>query len=501
MTNQSHVKFLEHPLRQPWGQTHDTFLQVADRFSTIDGKTVRNGRYKLIRFACATKRHSGEIASGMKDGMMKTMAVIQSLQWRLLCFIVCLVPTCVAQVPEEKRELSSSSRHEISVEANNGRIAWADVADQIAQRIRLDASSLRQVFPAGDLDLNSPATAFALIGIDLALGDAVSLHLQPKGGGKSQLRVVFDERAFAWLQPKRNTVAATIDWDSSWAESGERAIAAADFVQPKVIFVHGLKSSPKRFDEIRRYLRSKGFATAAAGYDDQQSVRESAKQLSALLQSKLKTISIGNEGPLHDVVLVGHSMGGLVAREWIENKELYHPSLKRLITVGTPHKGSSWASMPPLLDLFDDGNLDVSGVMDVLLHKNSAAGMNDLMPGSSFLESLNARPRRPGVQYTSIVGTGSPVTEAEVLQARETLRRLSTEDGFLKAIQPRIRPLLGSFDEVIQGQGDGVVAVSSATIPGVDDTVIVPLAHIDFFRSSAGESVPDVWREIEKRLK
>lgn len=415
-------------------------------------------------------------------------------------FQVSLVLLCVAQMPEQRRGLAVDHRQEISVEANGGLVAWSDVADAIAKRIKLDAESVRQVFPAGRLDLNSPTTAFALIGIDLALGDAVSLHMQSLGGGRSRLRVVFDEKAFAWIKPKRSAIAAKIDWDSDWnSESGSGV--SSDKQRTKVLFIHGLKSSPERFDEIRQYLRSKGVLTAAAEYDDQQPIAESAKQLSALFRDQRTSLSTEAGVAGGNVFLVGHSMGGLVAREWIENERLYDTSLKGLVTVGTPHQGSSWASMPPLLDLFVGGDLDVSGVMDVLLHQNSADGINDLMPESSFLRSLNARPRRSGVSYTAIVGTGSPVTEAEVQQARQTLKRLSAEDGFLKAIQPRIRPLLGNFDEVIRGQGDGVVAVSSATIPDVNDTVVVPLAHIDFFRPSSDSSVPSVWSEIERRLK
>lgn len=420
-----------------------------------------------------------------------------NLMYRLPLAIALLTTTpfftakCEAQMPQPSSEMVVDGRHEIVVLAQQGRIAWADVADAIATRIKLDPESLRHVFPSGSIDLNSPATAFALIGIDLALGDAVSLHLQPIGNGQAQLRVAFDEKAFAWLRPTRQSVPASMDWDQACFERG-----GSDFLRkPVVVFLHGLKSSPQRFNEIRSYLKSRGFATAAAAYDDQQSIAESAKQLADLTRE-----TIEKSGTNPRLVLVGHSMGGLVAREWIEKDDLYHPSLGGLITVGTPHKGSSWASMPPLLDLFADGSLDAAGVMDVLLHQTSADGMNDLMPGSAFLQRLAARPRRQGVRYTAIVGTGSPVTEDEVNQARETLKLLGAQEGFLKAIQPRIRPLLGNFDEVIQGRGDGVVAVESATIPGVDDTLVVPQAHIDFFRPSPDGSIPKVWIEIEKRL-
>lgn len=58
-------------------------------------------------------------------------------------------------------------------------------------------------------------------------------------------------------------------------------------------------------------------------------------------------------------------MGGLMAREWTENRALKGDRIAGLITVGTPHGGSNWATLPPLLDLFDEGRLDASRLADV----------------------------------------------------------------------------------------------------------------------------------------
>ncbi len=36
-------------------------------------------------------------------------------------------------------------------------------------------------------------------------------------------------------------------------------------------------------------------------------------------------------------ILVGHSMGGVVAREWIQNSDYYHGEVDKVITLDSPH--------------------------------------------------------------------------------------------------------------------------------------------------------------------
>ena len=194
-------------------------------------------------------------------------------------------------------------------------------------------------------------------------------------------------------------------------------------------------------------------------------------------------------------------MGGLFAREWTENPKLRSNQIAALITVGTPHRGSNWASLPPLLDLFAEGSVDSSDLVDVLLHKPSAPGMRELAPESQFLTEMAARPRQPNVQYTTIIGTGSPVTEVEVSKLRSTLQRLDQEGSMLRLIRPRIQPLLQSFDELARGRGDGIVAVDRASIRGVDDVVKVERSHIDLISPPKACTQQPVWQAILKRVK
>ncbi|MDC0935368.1 alpha/beta fold hydrolase [Pirellulales bacterium] len=373
------------------------------------------------------------------------------------------------------------------IPAKEGKIVWKDVASSLAKSLQLDAATLEGIFPNGSLDLHSRATAFALRGMDIALGDAVSFAIVRDSEGETALRVTCDRDAIRLLAAtKRETKTARIELDDDWKQR------AAD--RPLVICLHGLRSDPKRFEAFRAYLRGSGLATAAASYDDHQSMKKSARQLSELAKRMFRAPN----SP--DLVLVGHSMGGLVAREWTENRALNNRRIVSLVTAGTPHGGSSWASMPPLLDLVGDEEFHVRDVVDVLLHQPSAPGMRELVPDSDFLNELNSRDRRRDVRYTTIAGTRSPVSEQQVTRIRDALLQARDVSTTVRLLQPRIDPLLSSFDELVQGKGDGAVAVERAKIEGVNDVVTVDVSHGDFFGPASAEKERLVWEAIGQRV-
>lgn len=384
---------------------------------------------------------------------------------------------------------SNTSMIEVAVPIINNRIVWADVATEIAEQVKLDRELIAKMFPKGSLDLSSPTTVLALVGIDLALGDAMSIHVSKDRLGESTLNLRCDRHALGWIKPKQKRVEVECLIDNDWQQRTGPL--------PLVVCLHGLKSNPARFDAFRAFLRREGYATAAIRYDDNDAIAESARRVSDAVSEKL---SHAPEKP--SIVLVGHSMGGLVAREWTENilyarDGLTGESIVGLITVGTPHQGSNWAAMPPLLDLFALDDFDASDIIDVLLHQPSAPGLRDLIPGSELLTQMNARPRRTDVRYLCIAGEGSPLSEVEVNRLREVLLDLDRQNGFVRAIRPRIEPLLGSFSELIRGKGDGVVSVSSATLPDSGPPVVVDRSHIDFFNPTLHQPV---WQAIAKQL-
>ena len=137
-------------------------------------------------------------------------------------------------------------------------------------------------------------------------------------------------------------------------------------------------------------------------------------ELAVIIQAVL------NENPgTTKVLLIGHSTGGLAAREYLQGLARasdsattipYREDVAKLITIGTPHQGSFWAEACHVnFDIFDI--FDKVGICDLLpshIDSNSIA-MKDLQPHSSALNVLNdltAHPLPSDVSYVSIIGTG-----------------------------------------------------------------------------------------------
>ncbi len=262
-----------------------------------------------------------------------------------------------------------------------------------------------------------------------------------------------------------------------------------------MIFIHGLQSHSDVFNDFRRHLRRQGFATAAASYDHDQSIADSAAELSRIAKQLFNSSETEPR-----LALVGHSMGGLVAREWTENDTLFDQRIAALISIGTPHGGSNWASLPPLLDLFTSGDFDCNDLVDVILHEPSSPGVRDLVPGSEFLRHMAARPAEKMSPTPALLVPAAPSTMTRRLSFATRFDDSTATARVVRLIRPRIRPLLESFDEMVRGKGDGVVAASRATVKGQHDVVRVDMSHFEMIRAIDGRSDHPVWQIVTERL-
>lgn len=85
----------------------------------------------------------------------------------------------------------------------------------------------------------------------------------------------------------------------------------------------------------------------AVPYDFRRNIREAAERLDAVVHAHLVDLSQAERASR--VIVVAHSMGGLVARVWLGLLERW-PWCRALITLGTPHRGA-----PKALDLLVNG--------------------------------------------------------------------------------------------------------------------------------------------------
>jgi pimeloyl-ACP methyl ester carboxylesterase len=125
---------------------------------------------------------------------------------------------------------------------------------------------------------------------------------------------------------------------------GARALFATDPLAARipVVLVHGLVDNRSVFTVMRRSLRRRGFTQVCSwNYSPLLAdVGRGAADLGA--QIERICAQTGHER----VHVVGHSLGGLIARYHVQQQG-GDRRIESLVTLGTPHQGSLWAHVMP----------------------------------------------------------------------------------------------------------------------------------------------------------
>lgn len=265
-----------------------------------------------------------------------------------------------------------------------------------------------------------------------------------------------------------------------------------------VLMVHGLWSSPITWMEMFNDLRSdpqirKHYQFWFYLYPTGQPFWTSAAQLRGDLAEARQILDPEHQqSALDQMVLVGHSMGGLVSElQTFESGDAYwktisnepvqqikasadvktdlintfffrpNPSIRRVITIGTPHRGSRFANettqflsrkliaMPKILvrdgrQLYREnpGAFKQRSLLDV------ATSIDSLSPECPILPVMLNNPPPPWLKRHNIVG---------VVKDDRLLERVS-------------------------GMGDGVVRFDSAHLDHVDSEIVVDADHLHVHR-------------------
>lgn len=107
-----------------------------------------------------------------------------------------------------------------------------------------------------------------------------------------------------------------------------------------IILVHGVVDNRSIFTLLRRSLRRRGFGrTYALNYSPfTEDIAKVAKRLGVLIEE------VCEQTGYERVHIIGHSMGGLVARYYVQRLG-GDRHVHTVCTLGTPHGGSMWAGM------------------------------------------------------------------------------------------------------------------------------------------------------------
>lgn len=236
---------------------------------------------------------------------------------------------------------------------------------------------------------------------------------------------------------------------------------------------------------LKLYLRAHGYRVECYDYDWRQSLATLGPALAAHLAAIPERI-----------VLVGHSLGGLLARAALAHAPL--PHLERVILLGTPNAGS-FAAVQALRGTYavvrKVARLAPRASAEALTAQvfSSFASLYDLVPLPGSARALDLF--RP----TSWPAAGPQPDAALLAQARAVRARLVPADARFAAIAgigqetvTAVRRGAGGFRYTISRAGDGTVPAASAALPGAP-TFYARVAHSDLTRDAqVGAAVLDL---------
>lgn len=242
------------------------------------------------------------------------------------------------------------------------------------------------------LQIATPLLAYAL-----SAGD----RPRPAAGATFARRVAaFLQELFAFWQ----TFVVLQPFERLWRR--EAAIPPASAGATPILLIPGYCCNEAMWRPLQRRLRAAGRTAVALTLDPPfASVDELADRLDEEIERLVAATGAAK------FVLVGHSMGGLVARAYLARRG--PDRVAALVTTGTPHHGSKLAR----LGLGRDAR--------------------QMEPGSAWLRELNRRP--PPVPTHSIWSARDefvvPRGSARLFGARETVLVLPGHFGLLRAPQ------------------------------------------------------------------
>jgi len=276
-----------------------------------------------------------------------------------------------------------------------------------------------------------------------------------------RLRVLVQDRLSDWFPQDMAP-------EQGWHGLHVRVVPAVA-TGPRILLVHGLDEPGSIWDDLIPALGGAGFEVWEFRYPNDQGIDRSADYLAE------RWTDLPGDRP---VVLIGHSMGGLVARDFVSR--LRHPvgspapgtgpAVSGVILVGTPNQGSEWARLRVWLELRDQFPTGRGRRFSLFaaLRDGTGAAKVDLRPGSDFLLDLNSRPWPDRVPVLAIEGrllappdlsAGLDAAAAEA--GSDDLRR-------------RLRDWWSSMGD---GLGDGVVTLDSARLPDGAEPLVFDASH------------------------
>ncbi|MDQ3439116.1 MAG: hypothetical protein M3478_02060 [Planctomycetota bacterium] len=290
----------------------------------------------------------------------------------------------------------------VKVPLHEGRLRTSDLSADV-----LNALGLRGDLLAVEVDLTGLRGALLVKAWNKALGDGcnvaidddalvVNIDTDKLPGDVDEAKLA--TRVFTEVAAPNATAAQR-------ASFGLLLPQTIDESRAMTILVHGLDCNRGNWFPMASYLEQQGHQVAYFTYASDQPLVDSA----AVLRDNVAALREMYPNVLINVL--AHSMGALVAREFVEGDGYVPGSVERLILIAPPNHGSKWAALRWGLELEEHyylwrDNPEWSPTWAITDGLGEAG--RDLRAKSDFLKQLNGRPRRDGVHYSIIAGNQHP---------------------------------------------------------------------------------------------
>ena len=392
----------------------------------------------------------------------------------------------------------------LRVSEHEGRFYWADVLRAVARAKGWEDRELAGLLPSGSVKASSLSAQAAIAAMDRVARPHMRIAIVDGADPTSpdELEVTLDRAAMLatrrrfkksmrqLLTPHRSHDEYGLHFEGDWEKLPRDTRV--------VVVLHGWNSRSKRFGPFVEILNDAGHVTAVCDYPNDQPIADSALRISAELKH------IAKERPDLRFAIIAHSMGGLVAREVIENAELDPKNIEQLVMVATPNQGSQLARIAFAFDLWqyaaEVGERGPVRSFFASIEDGLAEASRDLRPDSVFLVTLNRRKLNPDVRYSLLLGSKSLLSEENWAAAQREVNAATSRHRFTRIFGPKLAGTLADMDEVVDGLGDGAVSIKRGKLAGVDDVVVLPFLHTDLADNPQRARASGLFKEINDRL-